>query len=130
MNVGRKLASVAATALVGGTMALAGSASPAQAADTCAAAGGPPSGTMCVHVYKTTDGNYYWFGPWKQCAVHNIPYYDYVTWVRSNQTGNVHTTYYDGSYGGGKVLGTTPAVYYGRPPGYAKADDARSIRVC
>lgn len=120
---------MAATALVGGTMALTGSASPAQAADTCAAAGGPPVGTMCVHIYKRLDGKYYWFGPWKQCVLHHIPDYDYVTWVRSNQTGNVKTRYYD-IYTAN--IGSTPAVYYGRPPKYGSRTDSPTayIRVC
>lgn len=122
---------MAATVLVAGTMALAGSASPAQAVDTCAGLGEPPSGTMCVHIYKETDGKTYWFGPWAKCVIHNIPSDDDVTWVRSNQKGIAWTSYYT-DFNGVGYLDSTPAVYYGRPPGYITKSWSltRSIKVC
>ncbi|MFE7114367.1 hypothetical protein ACFU99_02955 [Streptomyces sp. NPDC057654] len=105
-----------------------GSASPAQAPNCDI----PPAGSMCVHIHNTNTNQWYWFGPWSACAIHNIPDYDQVTWVNNNQVGGVRTTFYRGQNGSGGSLGSVAQDYSGRPPGYVNSNlsYAHSIRVC
>ncbi|WP_333770208.1 hypothetical protein [Streptomyces sp. IBSBF 2435] len=86
-------------------------------------------GTMCVHIHNLATDQYYWFGPWTECRKVSIEWYDVVTYVKSNQTGGVQSTYYDPQ---GVSLGSKPAYYNGRPPGYKSNDESKTaaIQVC
>ncbi|OIV39412.1 hypothetical protein BIV57_00795 [Mangrovactinospora gilvigrisea] len=105
-----------------------GAASQAQASTAqCEGSKTPPAGTLCLHV-NYGDGYYVWFGPYSKCEVVRPWEGGVITWVKSNQIGNVHSTYYSG----GKTLGTRPAYFTGRPPGYISASvgNADNVRVC
>lgn len=109
--------------------AMAGMAPTAQAASSPCTASQVPEGTMCVHVYNVQDGAYHWLGPWSSCITHEIPYYEFVTWIRSQQTGNAESIYWDSH---DKYLGYRDAYFYGRPPGYVSREisPTAAIRVC
>ncbi|MFF3276030.1 hypothetical protein ACFYWU_34605 [Streptomyces chrestomyceticus] len=128
MRIKGRLGALAAAGALVGSIITVGAASPAQADSDprCVGTATPPSGTMCVHIHNLTKDTWYWFGPWTVCRLVQIPLHDELTWVESNQVGNVHSTYYDND---GGIIGTTPAKYNNRPPGYQTKIIA-AIRVC
>ena len=91
MDVRKRIAAMAATGALAMSIVAVSGASPAQAASDprCVGSETPPSGSMCVHIHNTNTNQWYWFGPWSSCVQHEIPIYDQVTWVKSNQVGFV-----------------------------------------
>ena len=133
MNTRQRISSLAATAclLLAGTLAGAAPSHAASSDPRCTGDKTPPSGTMCVHFRNMNTGAYYWYGPLSACSLHDVPIFEVMTWVKSNQTGNVKSSYYEQN-GGDQYLGSLAAVFSGRPPGYVDAYQATvgSYRVC
>jgi hypothetical protein len=130
MRVSKRMASVAAACVLAASAIGLGAAAPAQAG-TSADCNPPQPGNICLHV-RYSDGTYHWWGPYYECQIVNIPWYDNLTWVSDNQYNQAVTRFYDLPNGGGDYLGGVVAPYDGRPPGYQDSvtSPTQSVRTC
>lgn len=116
MQIRRRIAAWASAAALAAGLVAIGAASPAQASDSrCTGSKVPPVGSICVHVYNHYTGAWTWRGPYWSCVDYQYGGIEQVTWVKSNQTGGVRTQYWTQQL---RYLGSTPAWYSNRPPGY------------
>lgn len=133
MRIARKIAvTVASGALAAGALVLAPSS--AQAATSVCANSNPPSGSICFHIYNTNTRTYHWTQPWYYCNTkYNFGIYEWITWVKDNQTGNAVTRFYGDTNWNGTLLGTRTSTFYGRPPAYDSSVPGApvwSVKIC
>ncbi|MCX3058286.1 hypothetical protein [Streptomyces beihaiensis] len=137
MRITRRIAATAAAgALAAGALGLA--TTPAQAATSVCATSNPPSGSICFHIYNSSTGTWHWTQPWYYCGTkHNFSDYEWITWVKDNQTTGTVTKFYWGTNWTDGVMGTRTAKFYGRPPYYSSdngggipGSPVYSVKIC